>query len=68
MQLSNDYILNNMVVDVWLNNDCEMTKIWITRWKLITKYLFYNDMGNVHHLPTYLPPTYHPTTCLLSTS
>jgi hypothetical protein len=41
--------------DTVVSNYYEMTKIWRTNWKLITKWLMYNDMGNVDHLPTYLP-------------
>jgi hypothetical protein len=74
----------NMVIDVWLKydyyvmtwiiltwkiaSDYEMTRIWITSWKLTTKWLMYNDIGNVDHLSTYLPtqppPTYLHTTYL----
>ncbi len=41
-----------------------ITRIWIVDWKLITKWLLYNDMGNGDHLITYLPilqPTRPPT-------
>jgi hypothetical protein len=39
-------------IDIALSSDYEMTKIWKTNWKLITKRLMYNDISNVEHLPT----------------
>jgi hypothetical protein len=39
-------------IDIALSSDYEMTKIWKTNWKLITKQLMYNDISNVEHLPT----------------
>jgi hypothetical protein len=83
MQLSNDYILNNMIVDVWLKNDyhamtwmiltwvvandCKMIQIWRTNWELTTKWLMYIMTWVM--LTIYLP-TYlptHPPTHLLPT-
>jgi len=47
------------------HGNCCVTKkwleIWITSWKLTTKWLMYNDMGNVDHLSTYLPTRPSPT-------
>jgi hypothetical protein len=40
-------------IDTIVSNDCEKS---IENWP---KWLMYNDMGNVDHLPTYLPPPIH---------
>jgi hypothetical protein len=65
MWLSNDYILDNMAMDVWLKNDLcndmnnidmvilsdyEMIKIWKISWRLITKWLIKNKISDVDHL------------------
>jgi hypothetical protein len=56
-------------IDTVVSSDCEMIGIWTINYKLIIKWLMYNDMGNVDHLlsiylfpysPTH-PPTYLPT-------
>jgi hypothetical protein len=44
---------NDMDIEMASSNDSKMTRIW--SWKFITKWLMYNDMGNVDHLLTYLP-------------
>ncbi len=54
--------MNN--IDMVVLSDCEMIGIWTINQKLVTKWLMYNDMGNVDHLLIYLfsyPPTYLPT-------
>jgi hypothetical protein len=43
-------------IDMVVLNDYEIIIIWGTSWKLNTKWLIYNDMGNVMttSLPTYI--------------
>jgi hypothetical protein len=51
---------NDMDIEMASSNDSKMTRIWRCSWKFITKWLMYNDMGNVDRLLTYLP-THSPT-------
>jgi hypothetical protein len=55
---------NDMDIEMASSNDSKMTRIWRCSWKFITKWLMYNDMGNVDHLLTYLL-THTPTHLLL---
>jgi hypothetical protein len=54
-------------IDMVVSSDCEMIGIWTINYKLFTKWLMYNDMGNADHLLIYFfiyslahPPTYLP--------
>jgi hypothetical protein len=47
-----------------ISSECELIRIWGISWKLIIKWLMYNDTSNVDNLLIYLltyPPTYLPT-------